>query len=99
MFIPTKDCVFDLTPTDFEKYSLEILKQQTRGLENLEIKHNIVIERSDSSYQIDDVIRFDVMGVRYTTLIECQRYKGTISREKVRVLSDKVRATCANKEY
>lgn len=71
-----------MSPTDFEKYSLYLLKQQTNGLENLEIEHNVIIEKIDGSYQIDGIIRFDVMGVKYTTLVECKYYKSTISREK-----------------
>ena len=97
MFVPTKECFCNMSPTDFEKYSLYLLKQQTQGLENLEIEHNVIIEKSDGSYQIDGIIRFDVMGIRYTTLVECKHYKNTISREKVQVLYDKIRATGAQK--
>lgn len=64
MFIPTKDYALDMSTTDFEKFSLYILKQQTKGLENLEFEHNVIIKKSDGSYQIDGVIRFDVMGLR-----------------------------------
>lgn len=41
MFIPTKEYFYDMTPEEFEKYSLEI--KQTKGLENLEIQHNVII--------------------------------------------------------
>lgn len=97
MFVPTKECFCNMSPTDFEKYSLYLLKQQTNGLENLEIEHNVIIEKIDGSYQIDGIIRFDVMGVKYTTLVECKYYKSTISREKVQILYDKIRATGAQK--
>ena len=33
MFVPTKECFCNMSPTDFEKYSLYLLKQQTQGLE------------------------------------------------------------------
>lgn len=97
MFVPTKDCFCDISPTDFEKFSLELLKQQTCGLDNLEIQHNVIIETQDGDYQIDGVIRFDVMGVRYTTLVECKRYKSAIPREKVQILYYKVRTIGAQK--
>jgi len=97
MFVPTQDSYYEMSATDFEKYSLDILRQQTRGLENLSITHNVIIEKGDGSYQIDGVIRFSVMGVNYTTLVECKHYKGAISREKVQVLYDKIRATGAHK--
>ena len=92
MFMPTQDSYYEMSAIDFEKYSLDILRQQTRGLENLSITHNVVIEKGDGNYQIDGVIKFSVIGVNYITLVECKHYKGAISREKVQVLYDKIRA-------
>ena len=97
MFVPTQEAFLDMSPTDFERFSLKILRQQTKGLENLAFEHNVMVEKSDGSYQIDGIVRFDVMGVRYITLVECKHYKGPISREKVQVLYDKIRATGAHK--
>lgn len=97
MFIPTQEHFYDMTPAEFEERSLEILQQQTKGLENLEFKHNEIIKTDDGSYQIDGVIRFDVMGVHFITLVECKHYKDPISREKIQVLYDKIRATGAHK--
>ena len=97
MFIPTKDYFCDMTPEEFEKYSLDILKEQTKGLENLEVQHNVIIKKNDGNYQIDGKIQFDVMGVRYVTLVECKHYKSPITREKVQVLYDKIREIGANK--
>lgn len=74
MFIPTQDSCLDMSPTDFERFSLYILQQQTKDLEHLEFEHNVIVERSDGSYQIDGIIRFDVMGVTYVTLVECKHY-------------------------
>ena len=74
MFIPTRDCVIDMSATEFEKYSLYILNQQIRGLENVRFEHDALIERNDGTYQIDGVIRFTVMGLEYTTLVECKHY-------------------------
>lgn len=97
MFIPTKDCVLDMSATDFEKYSLLMLNQQIRGLENVRFEHDALIKKSDGTYQIDGVIRFTVMGLEYTTLVECKHYRSSISREKIQVLYDKIRATGAHK--
>lgn len=33
LFIPTQEVILEISPTDFEKYALELLQQQTRGLE------------------------------------------------------------------
>lgn len=97
MFIPTKDYFCDMTPEEFEKYSLDILREQTKGLENLEIQHNVIIKKNDGNYQIDGKIQFDVMGIRYVTLVECKHYKNSITREKVQILYDRIRAIGANK--
>lgn len=97
MFIPTKEHFYDMTPEEFEKYYLNILREQTKGLENLEIQHNVIIKKNDGNYQIDGKIQFDVMGVRYVTLVGCKHYKSSITREKVQILYDKIRAIGANK--
>ena len=34
MYIPTEDKVLEMTPTDFEKYSLQVLNTQCHGLKN-----------------------------------------------------------------
>lgn len=35
MFIPTKDAFYDMSSKEFEKYSLDILKEQFSNAENL----------------------------------------------------------------
>lgn len=97
MFVPTRDAVLDMSATDFEKYSLQLLNQQIRGLENVTFEHDALIKKCDGTYQIDGVIRFTVMGLEYTTLVECKHYRHPISREKVQVLYDKIRAIGAHK--
>jgi len=97
MFNPTMDTHLDISPVDFEKYALRILRQQLQGMENCLIEHNKTIEVSDGNYQIDGYIEFSLMGVNYKTLVECKHYKGSIEREKVQVLFDKLRACGAQK--
>lgn len=97
MFIPTKDIILDMSPEEFEKYSIQILKQQIKGMVNCRFEHNKIIEVSDGNYQIDGYIEFDLMGVTYKTLVECKHYKSPIKREKVQVLYDKLRACGAQK--
>lgn len=97
MFIPCKDSVLDMTPTEFEKYSLHILQEQLQSIENCVFQHNKIIEVDDGNYQIDGYIEFELMGIRYKILVECKHYKTSISREKVAVLYDKIRACGANK--
>lgn len=97
MFFPTQDALLDMTPIDFEKYSLQILSEQVRDVEIYKIEHNKIMEVSDGNYQIDGYIEFEFMGLKYKTLVECKHYKNSISREKVQVLLDKIRATGAHK--
>ncbi|MBR2289673.1 MAG: restriction endonuclease [Clostridia bacterium] len=97
MFIPTKDHFCDMSPKEFEEFSLKVLNEHVQGLENLKFEHNKMIEKKDGRYQIDGKIEFTVMGVKYVTLVECKHYKSPISREKVQVLYDKIRVIGANK--
>ena len=97
MFIPTRDTVLDMEPSDFEKYSLQILKEQTEGLKNVKIIHNKIIEAYDGNYQLDGYIEFEAMGVLYKTIVECKHYKYPISREIVQKVYDNLRAVGAQK--
>lgn len=97
MFIPTKKAFMDLTPEEFEKYSLDLLTEQTKSLENLVIKHNTIIEAYDGNYQIDGYIEFTMMGIKYKTIVECKHYKSPITREKVQVLYGKIQSLGAQK--
>ena len=81
MFMPLKESIQDMTPTEFEQYSLRILSEQTKSLNNCSIQHNRIIEVDDGNYQIDGYIEFDLMGINYKTLLECKHYKNSISRE------------------
>lgn len=97
MFIPCKEAVLDMTPTEFEKHSLRVLTEQLHNIDGCIFQHDKIIEVDDGNYQIDGYIEFELMGIRYKTLIECKHYKTSISREKVAVLYDKIRACGANK--
>ena len=97
MFIPVREAYLELTPEEFEKYSLELLSEQTKDLENLKIEHNRVIEAFDGNYQIDGYIEFTVMGIKYKTLVECKHYKSSITREKVQILYEKIQSLGAQK--
>jgi len=97
MFIPCKEAILDMSPTEFEKHSLRILTEQLRDIEGCIFQHDKIIEVDDGNYQIDGYIEFELMGIKYKTLVECKHYRTSISREKVAVLYDKIRACGANK--
>ncbi|MGY4794883.1 restriction endonuclease [Lysinibacillus fusiformis] len=97
MFIPVKDAYLELTPEEFERYSLDLLFEQTQNLENLVFEHNRIIEAHDGNYQIDGYIEFTFMGLKYKTLVECKHYKSAITREKVQILHTKIQSLGAQK--
>lgn len=97
MFVPMRDTFFDITPTQFEEYSLQLLQEQFEGANNLIIKHNVKEKATDGTYQIDGIITFLQGGFNFKVLVECKHYQSSISREKIAVLYDKLRALNANK--
>jgi len=97
LFNPTIDKYLELTPEQFERYSLDILAEQTKNLENLIIEHDKIIKTFDGNYQIDGYIEFSLMGVTYKTLVECKHYKTAINREKVQILHSKISSIGAHK--
>ena len=97
MFIPLKDTVLEMSPIDFEKYALQVLKSKIKGLENVKFIHNKIIEAYDGNYQLDGYVEFEVMGVLYKTIVECKHYKYPISREIIQKVYDNLRAVGAHK--
>ena len=91
--------ICDLTPTEFEKYCLEILAgyAEEEKLKEFSIAHNEVILTTDGDYQIDVYAEFTAMGARFKVLCECKQYKSAVSREKVAVLHQKLQSIGAQK--
>jgi restriction system protein len=97
MFIPTKENFTKMSSQDFERFVMLLLKDASDSLPNVIVQHNEMMETKEGSFQIDGTIRFELMGVQYLTLVECKMYKNPVSREKVQVLYDKLRAIGAQK--
>ena len=91
--------VCSITPTEFEKYCMEILcgYAEKENLIDFTIDHNVKIPASDGTYQIDVYASFMAMGVRFKVLCECKQYSSSVSREKVAVLKDKLQSIGAQK--
>lgn len=89
----------DISPTEFEKLCMEILKgyAETEKLADFSIEHNVRIPADDGTYQIDVYARFIAMGVEFKVIVECKRYSSPVPREKVAVLADKIRSVGAHK--
>ena len=76
MFIPCKESVLDMTPTEFEKHSLRVLTEQLQHIESCVFQHDKIIEVDDGNYQIDGYIEFELMLLQ---LSKCP--KQSIQRE------------------
>lgn len=96
---PYRKLVAEISPTEFEKLCLEILKgyAEAENLSDFSIQHNVSIPADDGTYQIDVYAKFVAMGVEFTVITECKRYSYPVSREKVAVLADKVKSLGAHK--
>lgn len=96
---PYREFVSNISPTEFEKYCLGILKAyaEAEGLADFSIIHNHKIETDDGNYQIDIYAEFVALSVRFGVIVECKRYTRPVEREKIVVLSEKVRSLGGHK--
>ena len=94
-----QEYVCSITPTEFEKYCLEILAgfAEEEQLCNFEITHNVRIPVEDGTYQIDVYAVFTAMGVEFKVLCECKQYSSPVGRDKVVILNDKLKSIGAHK--
>lgn len=91
---------YDLSPTEFEKYCVEIFKGygEKENLRNFVVTHNVKLPAHNGTYQIDLYARFTALGeTEFKVLCECKRYKSRVNREKVVILVDKVKSLGAQK--
>lgn len=92
-----ENIVTDMTPTEFELYCLELLKDIAKGYNNCSISHNKLITVNDGEYQIDGLIDFEMLGVNYKTIVECKKYNSKIKRSQIQVFHDTLRNVGAHK--
>ena len=96
---PFKELVKELTPTEFEKYCLEIIQKyaEQEKLKSFHIEHNKKIQTHDGIYQIDIYAEFVVLNVQMRMLIECKKYDKPVGRDKVEVLANRLQSIGAQK--
>ncbi len=97
MFIPGQERYTDMSPQEFEKFSLSLLKEEANKFANSHFEHNVKMCSCDGIYQIDGKITFSYMGLSFVCLVECKRYKGPIKREKIAELYAKMQSLGAQK--
>ena len=92
-----ENIVTELTPVEFEKHCLDLLKSASKEFEESKISHNQIIKTHNGSYQIDGLVEFTYQGIKYKTIVECKKYKSRIKRSQIQVLYDTVQKVGANK--
>lgn len=92
-----ENIVTELSPTEFEKYCLDLLNSTSNEFEKCKITHNKIIKTYDGNYQLDGLIEFTYLGIKYKTVVECKKYKNKIKRTQIQVLYDTAQKVGANK--
>jgi restriction system protein len=87
----------DLTPIQFEREVKAILDKVNAKIISFDSKHLEKLSGNIGEYEIDITIRFEALGVKYLTLVECKHHKNPIKREVIQILHDKIRETGAHK--
>jgi hypothetical protein len=91
---------YDLSPTEFEKYCVEIFKGygEKENLRDFEVTHNVKLPAHNGIYQIDLYAKFTALGeTAFKVLCECKRYRSRVNRDTVVLLADKVKSLGAQK--
>ena len=98
-FNPYVDISSSISPVEFEKYCLVILKAyaEEEKLKDFTITHNKKIQKGDEKYQIDIYAEYTALHVKNKVIVECKHLNRSIERDEVIVLIDKVRTLGANK--
>lgn len=88
----TQDYVCSITPTEFEKFCLEVLNSfaQEEELIDFKIEHNVKMPAADSTYQIDVLASFSALGVTFKVLCECKQLSSAVERSQVEILNSRV---------
>lgn len=95
----TQDYVCSISPTEFEVFCLERLKEyaEMKGWQDFSIKHNVKMKAHDGTYQIDVYATFRFMEADFKVLCECKQFRNTVKRDIVSQLDGKIRSLGAHK--
>jgi restriction system protein len=95
--LPFDEPPVNIISVEFEKLVLGYLKKIGKGLEDLEITHNQILNGYDGNYQIDIVARFTAFKNKIVVLVECKHHKSKIKRKDVEVLYNRLQSTGSHK--
>lgn len=92
------DIITDLTPTQFELHVKEFITEKGgKEIQSFVANHNVVLKGDDGKYQIDVLAEFEVVGGRFTVLIECKYQTSPVKRDVVQVLDSRLHSLGAHK--
>ena len=90
----TQDYVCSISPTEFEVFCMELLKNYAaeEQLKDFKIEHNVKQEAPDGTYQLDIFASFTALGVELKILCECKQYTSPVKRERVELLEGRLKS-------
>jgi len=88
-----------MSSEEFEIYIKNLMDKliSNYNLDYYSIEHDKKIDTYDGTYQIDVFMRYEMMGIKYLTLIECKKYTHPVPREKVEILHNRIKSLGAHK--
>jgi restriction system protein len=92
-----ENIITEITPNEFEIQCLQLLNNIKNEFHGCKIEHNKICITDDGQYQLDGVIEFEYIGVKYKTIVECKKYNSKIKRSQIQILHDTIRSTGAHK--
>lgn len=96
---PYRELPANITPQDFELFCMKTIKAyaEKEGLGEYTVKHNQMIETHDSTYQIDVLVEYMLLGCKHTIVVECKKHSHSIKRSVVTDIYTKMQSMGAQK--
>ena len=90
----TQNYVCSISPIEFEEFCMELLKNYAaeEHLKDFKIEHNVKLEASDGTYQLDVVASFTALDGEVKILCECKQYTSPVKRERVELLEGRLKS-------
>ncbi len=86
-----------MTPPEYERAVGRLFACLKSEVGNLTVRHQELVRTPDGDYKIDTVVRYELFGVEYVTLVEAKLHRRSIERRFVQELAQKVQSTGAHK--
>ncbi|MFD3747998.1 restriction endonuclease [Nocardia sp. NPDC058633] len=87
-----------ITPAEFEAFVADLFEAAMGDpIEDLRVAVQESIQGVDGQYKIDATVRFRLGGMDFLVLVEAKKHTGSIERQVVQVLKDKMHSVGAQK--